>query len=288
MTGVAPQRFEEPGPGFESVAPLEWTVLPRMQLFEFNELSWFPEILRNAITDILRILSESLAIHEVIRPVLEHLIRQSGVNRVVDLCSGAGGPIVSIASKLAHPETVVYLTDKFPNRDAFNNAEQVSGGRIVGYPHSVDATAVPDRLCGLRTLFNAFHHFPPQVARSILMDAYLKRQPIAVFELTDRRISRTLSNFILSFLTALALAPKMRPRRLLLWALTYAVPVLPLAFGWDGFVSCLRSYTASEIRKLLPDRKINPNYIWTLGRLKVPKVPVQVTYLTGHLSPLMR
>jgi hypothetical protein len=252
-----------------------------MQLFEFNELSWFPEILRNAITEVLRVLSDSLAIHEVIRPVLEHVIRQSGANKIIDLCSGAGGPISSLATKLTNSDLVIYLTDKFPNRDAFKLAEETGRGRIVGYPDPVDATRVPDELRGLRTLFNAFHHFPPQIAHAILTDAYVKRQPIAIFEITDRSVFRTASNFVLSFVTMLALLPRMQPRRPLMWTLTYLLPVLPIAFGWDGFVSCMRSYTRREIEKLLGGLNSNANYTWSVGRLKVPHAPVYVTYLTG-------
>lgn len=279
MTGAAQQKSDDSPT--RCAAALESSLLPRMQLFEFNELSWFPETLRNAITEVLRVLSDSLSIDEVIRPVLEHVIRQSGADKIIDLCSGAGGPVISLATKLTNSELVIYLTDKFPNRDAIKFAEQAGRGRIAGYPAPVDATRVPDQLRGLRTLFNGFHHFPPQIARAILTDAYLKRQAIAIFEITDRSVFRTASNFILSFVTMLALLPRMRPRRPLVWALTYVLPVLPVAFGWDGFVSCMRSYTRREMEKLLEGLNSNWNYIWSIGRLKVPHAPVHVTYLTG-------
>ncbi len=51
----------------------------------------------------------------------------------------------------------------------------------------VDATAVPAELGGFRTLLGAFHHFPPDVARSILADAAQKRRGLAVLEYTERR-----------------------------------------------------------------------------------------------------
>ena len=43
---------------------------------------------------------------------------------------------------------------------------------------------MPDELGGFRTLFNAFHHFPPERARAILEDAVHKGQGIGVFEFT--------------------------------------------------------------------------------------------------------
>ena len=29
---------------------------------------------------------------------------------------------------------------------------------------------------------------------------------------------------------------------------TYLIPICPLAFAWDGFVSCLRTYSPAELR----------------------------------------
>src|SRR6185369_5367658 len=121
----------------------------------------------------------------------------------------------------------VVLTDKFPNRDAFARAEKETGGGVSGHYESVDATQVPSRLKGVRTVFNAFHHFRPCDARGILADAYRQRQPIAIFEITDRAFVRTLFNFPLSFLTMLALLPRMRSRRPEWWLFTYLIPVLP-------------------------------------------------------------
>jgi hypothetical protein len=144
----------------------------------------------------------------------------------------------------------------------------------------VDATQVPAGMTGLRTLFNAFHHFKPAAARAILADAYCSRQPIAIFEITERGPVRTFSNFILSFLTMLILLPRMQARRPEWWLFTYLLPVLPLAFGWDGFVSCLRSHTASEFAKLKEGLE-DQSYSWSSGRLPVPGSPVHINYFLG-------
>jgi hypothetical protein len=258
------------------------SILPRCHLFELHELPWFPETFRNAITEVLRALSIQLRIHEVVQPTIERILRQTGTEQIVDLCSGAGGPILEIQKQLAGSSTPVriLLTDKFPNALAFRAAEENSGGLVRGCHHSVDATAVPADLKGLRTLFNAFHHFPPDRARQILADAYRTSQPIAIFEITDRTFLRTASNFILSFITMLVLLPRMKLKRPEWWLFTYAVPILPLAFGWDGFVSCLRSYTGREFQRLT-DGLSDPSYSWENGRIAVPKSPVHITYFVG-------
>ena len=256
--------------------------LPRLQLFEWHELTWFPESFRNAITEVLRVLGLCLRLHEVIAPVLAQLLVETGTDRIVDLCSGAGGPVLEIQKHFAatgRPVSVL-LTDKFPNRAAFRLAEAAGGGFITGRDEPVDAARVPESASGLRTMFNAFHHFRPAAARAILADAYGHRQPIAIFEVTERSLFNTVSNFILSFLTMLALLPTMRARRPEWWSFTYALPLLPAAFGWDGFASCMRSYTAAEFDRL-KDGLEDESYTWRSGRLPVPGTLVHVNYFLG-------
>jgi hypothetical protein len=212
------------------------------------------------------------------------LLDTTGADNVVDLCSGAGGPILAIQQELARSDrhVPVLLTDKYPNVDAFRVAERQGQGLVRGYREPVDATHVPVELTGVRTLFNAFHHFDRAAARSILADAYRQRQPIAIFEITERSIFNTLSIFVASFVAMLLLMPRMRQRRPEWWLFTYLLPVLPTAFGWDGFVSCLRSYTAEEFRELtngLADEHYG--WGWSSGRLSVNGGPMHVNYFVG-------
>jgi len=259
------------------------SLLPRLRLFEFNDSCWFPETFRNAITEILRVTDVEIRIHDVIRPLLERALDESGTNQIVDLCSGAGGPIVALEQQLAASgrRVSVVLTDLFPNRAALRIAEQSSAGRIRGLDTPVDATRVSCELHGLRTLFNAFHHFDQQAARGILEDAFRCRQPIAIFETTERTLLNTFSNFFLSFLTMLALMPRMRSKRPEWWLFTYLIPLLPIAFGWDAFVSSLRSYTASEFESLTEGLR-DSSYQWSSGRVRVPGTPIHVNYFLGY------
>jgi hypothetical protein len=261
---------------------LPHSYLPRLQLFEFHELPWFPEVLRNAITEILRVLGVQLGVHTTVGPLLENLMAETGSLQIVDLCSGAGGPILAIHGQLLsrHTRTPIVLTDKFPNLPAFEAAAK-GGDSLIGYhAEPVDARMVPPQLKGLRTLFNAFHHFDEGSARQILADAFHQKQPIAIFEMTERSLFNTGSNFVLSALTMLALMPKMRNKRVAWWLATYIVPILPLTFGWDGFISCLRSYTAAEFHQLVQDLK-DDSYEWRTGRVRVPGSPVHINYYFG-------
>jgi hypothetical protein len=92
----------------------------------------------------------------------------------------------------------VLLTDKFPNLRGFRRCQELTGGSGHGHLEPVSAESVPAQLAGVRTLFNAFHHFSPTTARSILEDAYRSHQPLAIFEITERTVSNTILNFPLS------------------------------------------------------------------------------------------
>lgn len=269
-------------PAIQEGAPLTSSPFPQVHLFEFHDLEGFPESLRNATTEVLRVMCLQLRVHEVIRPVLEYVLDVTGCSQIVDLCSGAGGPILPIQQSMAGigRKVSVVLTDKFPNRDAFDRAVKITGGGVRGYYDSVDATDVPRDLRGVRTIFNAFHHFRPPDARRILADAFRQRQPIAIFEITDRAPLRTVFNFPLSFLTMLALLPRMQSRRVEWWLFTYLLPVLPLTFGWDALISCLRSYTAVEFESLRSGLE-DDSFTWTVGRVPVPRSPCHINYFLG-------
>lgn len=98
----------------------------------------------------------------------------AGSTEILDLCSGGAGLAGQAAPR-------VRLTDKYPNVVAFAQASAASGGRLDFVAESVDATAVPATLTGVRTLLSSFHHFPPEGARAILRDAAVKGAPIGVF-----------------------------------------------------------------------------------------------------------
>jgi hypothetical protein len=142
----------------------------------------------------------------------------------------------------------------------------------------VDARAVPRELIGLRTLFNGFHHFKPEDARAILLDAANARQPIAIFE-ASRRTFKTILPVLLMPLFVWVFTPMMRPfswKRLLF---TYPLPCVPLICLWDGLVSQLRAYTADELLAL--GRPAGDTMNWQAGYTPLIAGPGLLTYLIG-------
>lgn len=245
----------------------------RLHLFELHDSPFCPSAIRNGLTDFLEAATDAFDTYRAVRPQIEELLASSGHDQVIDLCSGAGGPWVHWLKKGLIRANVT-LTDKYPNLRAYR---QIAKSGISGLHYRtepVDATAVPAELAGLRTIFTAFHHFPPQKARAIIADAVSKQQPIAIFELTYR-CTRAVSAMLLSPIGVWILTAKMRNtgwRKLLL---TYLVPAIPLCVLVDGVLSCFRTYSLAELREMAS----GVTYTWSVGQLNGRGGPV--TYMLG-------
>jgi hypothetical protein len=256
--------------------------LPRLHLFELEDQPWFPAVIRDLATDYLHFLETKLDLHRPTVPLLGAALRETGLNHVVDLCSGGGGGIASLQKALQSEGLAIHftLTDRFPNLDAFRQAESESSGKIAFEPESVDARSVPSRLRGFRTVFNAFHHFRPSDAISVLKDAARAGQPIGIFELPDRAAHTLIPMLLLTPLMVLLATPFIRPFRWqrLLW--TYLLPLVPLTCWWDGIVSILRAYRPSELEQLAKSVAIE-RYCWRAGQVPIASTPGRLTYLLG-------
>ena len=236
--------------------------LRRFQLFEVLDQAWCPQPVRHGATDYLEAITSRGDIYGPVREEFFRAIRACGAKRVVDLCSGGGGPWLSPAwrSELAKQAPLsVVLTDKFPS--------ETLGGRLGAYPamscvnSSVDAAHVPEFLSGFRTIFASFHHFPDSIARKVLADAVRCGEGFAMAEVTSRTL-RASATILLMPIFAWVLTPGMRPFRWSRLLLTYLIPLIPLVVLWDGMVSCLRTRTPQELLALTSSL---PQYEWMAG-----------------------
>lgn len=248
----------------------------RATLSEIHEQPWFPAALRDHVTDTLQFLFDAIKIYRPITSRLSSAISASGTDRVLDLCSGAGGPWTWLLPAVSNHDSAavrVTLTDRFPNLIAFRRLQEQSAGAIDFIADPVDAQKIPPQLCGFRTMFSTLHHFTPDEIVAILRCAAAQGQGIGFFEAARRR-PRTIFYACLMPLAALVGVPFMRPFRFtrLLW--TYLLPVIPFVLLFDGVLSCLRAYKPDEIRDLV-SRAHAENYTWDIADSGA------VTYLVG-------
>jgi hypothetical protein len=257
----------------------------RVQFIELHEQPWFPQSIRDEVTDMLQFGLNLSGAYASVAPLLEKALQVTGNRFVVDLCSGGGGPWVGLSRKLQENPRLfgICLTDKYPNIQAFEDAGRISEN-ITFCPEPVDATNVPTDLPGFRTMFTSFHHFRREQALAILRNSVAARQGIGIFEIT-RRSAPTIALMFLWALAAFIFTPFIYPFRWtrLLW--TYAIPIIPFVLLFDGVVSCLRTYRPVELNELT-DELMEDGYHWETGEYGGGTLKVPITYLIGF--PLAR
>jgi hypothetical protein len=251
----------------------------RLELFEIHDHPRFPGALRDLVTEALEALWKFGNSYDVILPRLyAGIYARNEEARVLDLCSGGGGPWLGLAKRLKREHGCavrVCLTDRYPNLGAFEKAAS-AGCEVIAYSSApVDAMHVPPGMRGFRTIFSSFHHFGPEDARAVLRDAAASGAGIGVFEV-PRRGWRTLLALCFTPLLVLWLTPRIRPFRWqrLFW--TYVVPVVPFVIGFDGWASCFRAYSVEELREMAAEIA---GYRWEVGVERGGMLPV--TYLVG-------
>jgi hypothetical protein len=247
--------------------------MQRQRWFELHDQPWFPAYFRDLVTEALEAIWNQNRTYHPIAARLREAVRQSGAERIVDLCSGGGGPWLGLYAEVAEGGGVpVVLTDLYPNALL---ARRASGG-VKAWPEPVDARHVPAELRGFRTIFSAFHHFDPEAARAMLADAFEHRDGIAVFEGARRNAWTMVAVTAVPFLGFRA-AITARPFRWdrVLWSCV--IPVVPAVLWIDGILSCLRSYSLEDLRELTAGLAA-PDYEWQVGDA-AGRVPVR--YLVG-------
>jgi hypothetical protein len=254
----------------------------RIHSIEIHDQTWCPPSLRDALTDTLQFALHIGNHYAPAVPRLRKALEAANERRVIDLCSGGGGPWLRLLKAFEEKEKYpvdVLLTDMFPNIHALERVRRILRNRISFEAEPVDAKHVPARLAGFRTLFSSFHHFRPIEARAILQDAAENKRGIGIFEFTHRDPLAILL-FLVASLFLPFFVPFIRPFRWSRWVWTYLIPVFVLVAIFDGVVSCLRTYSVRELRELTAELSAN-GYRWEMGEDRSGPSPVPITYLIG-------
>ena len=217
-----------------------------MHLFEIHDQSWFPSFLRDGVTDGLYTMWKVMFWKNTL-PHIEDLLRHAKGNCILDLCSGAGGPLPLVSSALLqkYPELRIHLSDIHPHQSWENPLKRDIPVAYLG--DSINAMDVPHGLGNARTLFESFHHFRPNQAIEILRNAVIAKHPIAIFEFQRRQVWDSLLPPIpLVLWVAVFLNWFHTPFR---WSklLFTIIPIIPFVLAFDGVVSILRTYTTDEL-----------------------------------------
>ena len=255
----------------------------RIHAFELLDFASCPHAIRDGATAYLQFIIRTGNAYAPVVPALAAALSARGQLRVVDLCSGGGGPWPEMRAALvsagagAGPELDVTLTDLFPNHDAFTTiAARDSHVHCQIEPIDVERDVV--QLRGMRTLFSSFHHFRPAQAERLLRKLAARGDEIFIAEVTQRSVRAILFMLLAPLFVWLA-TPFIRPFTWSRFALTYLLPIIPFVVSFDGIMSCLRTYTTGELRELT-SRLSDLDYEWTIAEAR-GNAPMPVTYIIG-------
>ncbi len=260
--------------------------MARIHLFEFNDMSWYPQAFRDIQTDYLQFASSLGSGHKNLIPLFQKALRCANTLKIIDLCSGGMGPWKNLIKQLHESglAVTVTLTDKFPNPKSLSRmtADPTSGIEYCTEP--IDALNVPEYMRGMRTLFEGFHHFKPDQARAILKDAQEGGNAIGIFDaglIPPFGILLLVLSPILTFLAYFMVTPFVKPFSFSRIFWTYFLPVVPLVTCWDGVVSLMRVYSVGELNDLvIPLRK--SNYVWEIGQAGTGTPIFDFIYVVGY------
>lgn len=255
----------------------------RLQLFEFTDQRWFPAVLRNSALAFLETMYRiSSAANKTIAEKLSQVLTATGSREIIDMASGATGPVLHLLPALRALQggpVKVTLCDLFPTAAGQQKVAALNDPAVRYLATSVDATRAPAELTGVRTIFGAFHHFPPELAKGVLRDAFMQRRSIAIFEISARKAPLLAGGFFMPLMVPF-ITPLSRPLHLSQLVFTYLIPILPFLIAWDGIVSVLRTYTPAELTEMTAELAA-PDYRWEIGELTLKGVPSTVPYLVG-------
>ncbi|MEX0291304.1 MAG: hypothetical protein AB3N14_19530 [Flavobacteriaceae bacterium] len=263
--------------------------MKRIQLFEFEDFSWFPAWLRNCMTRLIVLLQRMMGTSQVLANLISKVLKEKQLLTIVDLGSGSGGVMPDVLELLRQdPElkdVKLTMTDLYPNEKIIKEITEKQDLNMSYYPTSVDATNIATAPAGLKTMVNSFHHMPPERARKILESAQQNHQPLLIYELGDNKMPLLVwwlllpISLVILMIMVLFMTPFVRPLTWQQLVFTYLIPIIPICYAWDGQASLPRIYSLKDIDLLLEGLN-SDKYTWTKGHA-LKKTKKQGIYVLG-------
>lgn len=254
----------------------------RIDTFESHELDWVPIELKTLFREILSWEQDMIGAYQAAAPIVTDWLAATRADGILDLCSGAGGPGLTLlrAVKAQGLKKIrMKLTDLYPATAVYERLAAENPGNISYEAERFDATnSHSDAEFPVRTLLSAFHHFSPQFAQKILVDAVKNSTGICIMDPFQRDWMHLLAVPI-GAAAGTAIYPLLKQRTALAFAACNLSPLMASMFLWDGLASVLRGYTPDELIRLtqIPECAA---FRWESGTWQYP-VGVPFPGLTG-------
>ncbi|MFD1551389.1 hypothetical protein DNU06_13695 [Putridiphycobacter roseus] len=240
--------------------------MKRVQLFEFEDFTWFPDVIRKNMTKLIVVFNKMMKLDEVIANGIKPYLGKG--KNIVDLGSGAGGIMPQVLNKIQTSEQKLHLTltDLYPNKEAI--AEFKNNEAIDYQMGSVNALHLEKAPEGIKTMINCFHHMPLPTAKSILKSAQSNKETLFIYEVTNKPLPLLVwwlflpLSLIILIIMSLFMTPFTKPITWQQLLFTYIIPIIPIAYAWDGQASMPRTYSKTDLESLVNELPKDPKYHW--------------------------
>ncbi len=261
-----------------------WEIPQRIDTFESHELEWVPQPIKVLFREILSWEQDLIGVYRSALPVVRTWLEKTQATAILDLCSGAGGPALTLLKALQGGglrDVKIKLTDLYPASEVYAKLVSENAGLSFEAESYNAMQSTKEETFRVRTLLSAFHHFSPEAAQKILIDAAQQSDGILIMDPFSRDLWHLLSIPVGTTLGT-RIYPLLKDNSLFTWAVTYLVPILPAMYVWDSMASVLRGYTPDELIALTQTPECAA-FEWYTGTWDyLPLAGLKGVYLAGY------
>ena len=175
--------------------------MKRIHLFEIEDLSWFPAWIRDYLTKNLNVFHKMLNTKKDLANLLNRVIEKTGQSEILDLYSGAGGPIIEsvklLKEKHGRKNIKLTLSDLYPNKKVATELNSNEDKSVSYYENSLNAEHVEGKLTGIRLMVCSLHHMKPETVINILTNVQNSDEGFCAIEISDNSYPKWIWSFIL-------------------------------------------------------------------------------------------
>lgn len=219
-------------------------------LFEFMDQSWVPASIRTTLLEILHF-SDSPPFQNYYGWVADETLRiaeEAKTTVIVELGAGTA-PLTKllVADKRATGLTLL-VCDLTPEAAVYDDLRSRFPGQVQAIYEPVDVSQPRSWEPGTLLVLSAtFHHLPPAIRPAVIRALTASADRVLVTEPVRKQLTSILfclCSIVPSLLLPLAMLARPGRLRRILWC--WLLPVAPVMFWWEGFISCLRQWSDPE------------------------------------------
>ncbi|MEX1188809.1 MAG: hypothetical protein WED33_06080 [Bacteroidia bacterium] len=221
---------------------------------ELEDLSWFPSKLRQMQMEFIGFMVVFLKVYEPVLNKINKALEKSTTRNILDLCSGSGEPIRNLSKLGIHVDSII-LSDLYPQTN-------LESANISWHSEPINALELHNELDGMRTMFNAYHHFNDEEKLKILQSHGTKG--IFIAEILQPNLFNLIKIIFTTVVGQLIFTPFIKPFSFQRLLFTYLIPINLITVTWDGIISVLKSQNPETMFKQASD-SLNFGYYFDSG-----------------------